>query len=138
MDKYSIPHPERESYHKHLRDVNRKIILPVVLVTVLVGVIAVLAGLAATGSSGTVSMWADISIIWLVIPMMMFAIAILALMIGLIYGLNRLLKISPYYTGMVQAYVLWFRAEMTIWADKLTRPVVSIRTWLDLLLKREG
>jgi hypothetical protein len=137
MDKYSIPHPERESYVKHRRDVNRQILLPIILVS-LVGIgLAIFSGFAAAGNNPGVSLWADISIIWLIIPMMVLALVIAALMIALVYGLNRLLKISPHYTGIAQAYAQWLNAEVTIWTNKIIHPLISIRTWLDLILKRE-
>ena len=138
MDKYSVPRPERESYVKHRRDVNRQILFPIILASLVAIGLAILSGIAATGSNPGVSLWADISIIWLIIPIMMLALVILVLMIALVYGLNRLLKISPHYTGMAQAYALWLNAEAKIWTDKIIQPVISIRTWLDLILKREG
>jgi uncharacterized BrkB/YihY/UPF0761 family membrane protein len=137
MDKYSVPHPERESYVKHRRDVTRQIILPVVLVT-LAGIgAALLAGFASAGNNPGVSMWADISIIWLIIPMMALALVILALMLALVYGLNHLLKISPHYTGLAQTYALWLNAQVTIWTDEIMQPLLSIKTWLDLIMKRK-
>lgn len=138
MDKYNVPRPERESYIKHQRDFQVKILLPIILATLVIVALAVLTGIAATGSSPEVSLWADISIIWLIIPAMVLALAILALLITLVYGLGRLLKISPHYTGLVQAYALWLQAEVSIWTDKIIQPVLSIRTWLDLIMKRGG
>jgi hypothetical protein len=138
MDKYSAPAPERESYAKHRREVNRQILLPIILVT-LVGVgFATLSGFAAAGNKPAVGLWADISLIWLIIPMMFLALLILILMIALIVGLRRLLEISPYYTGLVQAYALLINVRLTIWTDKIIQPVLTIRSWLDLILKREG
>lgn len=137
MHKFSVPRPERESYVKHRRDVNLQIILPVILVIVLAVVIAILAGFAAAGNNLGVNLWANISIIWLIIPMMALALVILALTLALVYGLNRLLKVSPHYTGLAQSYILWLNAEVSIWTDKIIRPVLSIKTWLDLILKRE-
>ena len=138
MNKYNVPRPERESYLKHQRDFQVKILLPMILATVVIVALAVLTGIAASGSSPVVSLWADISIIWLIIPAMVLALVILALLIALVYGLGRLIKIGPHYTGLVQAYALWLQAEVSIWTDKIIQPVLSIRTWLDLILKRGG
>ena len=137
MEKFPVPRPERESYVKHRRDVNRQILLPVILASLLGVVVAVLAGIAATKNSADVGLWADISIIWLIIPMLFLILVILALTIGMVYGLNRLLKISPYYTGMAQTYALWFSAQIKLWTDKLIDPVVYIKSWLDLFIKSE-
>jgi hypothetical protein len=137
MEKISVPRPERESYIKHRRDVTRQIILPMVLVTLVAVAVAALAGFGAAGSNPGVSLWADISLIWLIIPMMVLALVILALMFALVYGMHRLLKISPRYTGIAQAYALWLSAEASIWNDKIVQPFLTIRTWLDMFIKKE-
>jgi hypothetical protein len=137
MDKLPIPRPERESYVKHRRDVNRQILLPVILVAILGVGLAALSIYAATGNSPGVSLWADIAAIWIIIPMMLLMLVILALTAGLAYGLMRLLKIAPRYTGIAQEYVLWFNAQVSLWADKIVKPVLVIKSWLELFVKSE-
>jgi hypothetical protein len=137
MDKFSVPRPERESYIKHRRDINRQIVLPVILAT-FVGIgLAIFSGFAMVTKNNSVSLWADISIIWLIIPMMMLALVILVIMLALVYGMKRLLKVSPHYTGLAQTYALWLNTEVSIWTDKIMQPILSIKAWLDLILKRE-
>ena len=137
MDKLPIPKPERESYVKHRRDVTRQIILPVILVAFIGIGLAALSIFAATGSNPGVSLWADIASIWIIIPMMLLMLVILALTAGLAYGLTRLLKVSPRYTGLAQEYALWFNAQVSIWADKIVKPVLVIKSWLEVFVKNE-
>jgi Na+-driven multidrug efflux pump len=134
MDKLPVPQPERESYLKHRRDATRQIILPIVLVTILFAAIAVLTGVAATGGSPNVSLWADIATIWVVIPLMLMMVVVTALLAGIIYGLTRLLKVSPRYTGQAQVYVFWLSAKINLWLNKLTDPVLETKTWLSVLV----
>ena len=137
MDKFPVPRPERESYVKHRRDVTRQILLPVILAA-LIGVgLAALSIFAATGSNPGVSLWADIATIWIIIPMLLLMLVILSLTIALAYGLTRLLKISPRYTGIAQEYALWFNAQVSIWTDKIVKPVLVIKSWLELFVKSE-
>ena len=137
MDKLPALRPERESYVKHRRDVTRQILLPMILVT-FVGVgLAALSIFGATGSNPGVSLWADIAAIWIIIPMMLLMLVILALTIALAYGLTRLLKISPRYTGIAQEYALWFNAQVSLWADKIVKPVLFIKSWLNIFVKSE-
>jgi hypothetical protein len=137
MDKLPVPRPERESYVKHRRDVTRQILLPMILVTFVgIGLVA-LSIFAATGSNPGVSLWADIAAIWIIIPMMLLMLVILAATIALAYGLTRLLKVSPRYTGVAQEYALWFNAQVSIWADKIVKPVLVIKSWLELFVKSE-
>jgi hypothetical protein len=138
MDKIPVPRPERTSYVKHRNDVQRQIILPIVLVSLAGLGLAIFSGFAAARSNAGVSLWADISIIWLIIPVMVLALVIMVLMLALVYGLNRLLKVSPHYTGLAQSYAIWLNTQITIWADKIIHPVLFIKTWLDLILKHEG
>jgi hypothetical protein len=133
MHDLPIPRPERESYVKHRREFIRQILLPISLVTVIGLGVGGLAIYAATGASAGVSLWADIATIWIVIPQMVMMLVILALLVGLTYGLAKLLKITPHYTGIAQVYVQWFNAKVSIWADSLTEPVLQIKTWLTLL-----
>ncbi len=100
MEKTSIPRyvpygPERESTLKHRRDLNRQIILPIVLATLAAVGLAILSGLAATTNSSSVSLWADISLIWLIIPMMFMALVIMALAIALVHSPRLLFLDEP-------------------------------------------
>jgi sterol desaturase/sphingolipid hydroxylase (fatty acid hydroxylase superfamily) len=82
MDKFPELRPERESYVKHRRDVTRQILIPVILVTFVVMGLAALSIFAATGSHPGVSLWADIAAIWVIIPMMLLMLVILALTVA--------------------------------------------------------
>jgi len=137
MDKYSVPRPRRESFIKHQKDVNRQIYFPVIIASIVGVGMAVLSGYAAILNNPGVSMWADISLIWLIIPMMLGALIFLAASIALAYGLKKLLKISPYYTGRVQDFVFWLTTEIKIWTDKIISPVLTLKTWIDLISKHE-
>ena len=137
MDKFPVPRPERESYVKHRRDVTRQILLPMILVTFIGVGLAALSIFAATGSNPGVSLWADIAAIWIIIPMMLLMLVILVLTIALAYGLTRLLKISPRYTGIAQEYSLWFNTQVSLWADKIVKPVLVIKSWLGIFVKSE-
>jgi hypothetical protein len=137
MDKFPELRPERESFVKHRRDFNLNILFPVILAVFIVLGLAVLAIFGATGSSPAVSLWADIAAIWVIIPMMFLMLVIVALTGAIVYGMNRLLKVSPRYTGLAQEYVLWFAAEVRLWADRAVKPVLIIRSWSGIFQKKQ-
>jgi hypothetical protein len=137
MDKLPVPRPDRESYLKHQHEVTRHILLPVILVALVVVGLAALSIYAATGSHPGVSLWADIATIWVIIPMLLLMLVILGLTVALVYGLTRLLKVTPRYTGIAQDYALWFNAQVSLWADKIVKPVLVIKSWLELFVKSE-
>lgn len=137
MDKLPVPQPDRESYLKHRRDMTRQILVPIILVTVIgLGLVA-LSIYGIVGRSANVSLWADISLIWLIIPMMFLALVILGLVGGMVYGLAKLLGVTPRYTGLVQQYALWLNAEIVLWTDKIIQPVLSLKTWLGMFSREE-
>ena len=127
MNKLPVPQPARFSYAKHRRDVNRQIVLPVAFVTVMVGVLAALILFA-----GNVSKWSAIAIIWMAIPLMLLMPVVLAVAWGVVYLLGRLLKVSPRYTGIAQAYVLQLNVQIVLWADKIILPLIQLQAWLSL------
>jgi len=137
MSDFPVPHPERESISKHRRQVRQQIILPFVLAIVFIVALAVLVGIATFSWGGDVARWAQISTIWLVVPMMFFGLIILALFSGLVYGLMRLLKVTPHYTGIAQNYVLAFKYRIQYYADQLIEPVLTIKSWLSVFIKEE-
>jgi hypothetical protein len=139
MDKAPKAKPNREaflpthpSYRKHRRDVIRQILLPMILVT-LVGVgLAALSIYGAVFNHAGVSLWADISLIWLIIPMMFLALVILVLVSGMVYGLAKLLGAAPRYTGLAQHYALWLNTQIVLWTEKIIQPVLSLKAWLGI------
>ncbi len=136
--KTPLPPPTHASYLKHRKDVIWKIIFPLVAATLLVIVISVLIGIRAfSGGQNDVGLWAAISTIWIVIPLMVMALVIAGLLFGLVYGLARLLGVTPHYTGLAQHYILWFNAQLRIYADKLSDPVIGLKAWSAVLSRKK-
>ena len=109
--------PVHYSYLKHRKQVMQKIILPVVLsALVLVGIV-VWVSIATFSQGGDVGRWAAISTIWVIIPMLVGGLVVLAILGGLIYGMAKLLGALPYYTGIAQDYVIIARGYIIRAAD---------------------
>ena len=77
--------------------------------------------------------WAAISTIWIVIPVMLAGIILLALLIGLIYLMARALGALPYYTGLAQDYVYIARGYILRGVDMLVKPVIGLNSWIEKL-----
>lgn len=129
--KFAIPRPDRESMVKHRQQVMRQIYLPMIGISLLIIALMVLATYATFGWGGDVERWAAVSTIWLVIPNMLGALIFLALLFASIYGMRKLLLRTPRYTGIAQDYALWFLVEVKLWTDKLIRPVIALRAWIE-------
>lgn len=122
--------PAHYSYLKHRRQVMRQVVLPVVLSALaLVGMI-VWVSIATFEQGGDVGRWAAVSIIWVIIPTLLGGLVVLAILGGLIYGMARLLKALPYYTGIAQDYVVLARGYIVRGADMAVKPIVALNGWL--------
>jgi hypothetical protein len=134
MSDLPIPRPERESMLKHRRQFWQQIMIPFIIAIVLILALAVLVGIATFSWGGDVARWAQISTIWLVIPMMLLGLILLALFGGIVYGLAELLKITPRYTGIAQNYVIAFKFRIQYYADQIIEPVLTFKSWLGVFI----
>jgi uncharacterized membrane protein len=127
--KAKLPKPEHYSYFVHRRQRNTQIILPVVLgALAFIGMI-VLVSLATFNSDGDVGRWAAISTIWIILPMMIAGLILLAILIVLIILLARALGILPYYTGVAQDAVHRAGGYIMRAADLAVKPILVLNGW---------
>jgi hypothetical protein len=113
------------SYKNHRRQFWLQIFLPTILAVLLIIVVAVITSVSAFGQ-GDSPRWAAISTIWLVIPVMFFGLAVLALLLGLVYLLARTLNVLPPYSSQAQHYVNRGASEAKRFLDMAAEPVMSI------------
>ncbi len=125
--RFNSAYQESASYQRHKKQQFWQILTPVglgLLVTLVIVALVIRATLL-TDAGGPVSQWADLSLIWLLMPVMLFAIIATLILIGLIYLVARLLKIVPTYTFVVQHYTRLITTQVMHWADKLVTPIIS-------------
>jgi hypothetical protein len=117
----SDPRPlETPTVRAHQRQLAWQILVPFFTVTAVIIVVAVL---IATGASATRT-WADVSTIWLIAPILVFALLFVAVLGFLIYGLARLLQVTPRYTGKAQDFFVLISRWARIIADGAAKPFV--------------
>ena len=124
--KATIPQPVHESYLKHRKQVVWQVILPVVLTSLLIVALIMLINIATFNQGGDVERWAAISTIWIVIPIMVGMLIFLALMVGLVYLMKKLLGVTPTYTGMAQDYVYIGASYVRRALDAIVEPVLKL------------
>ncbi len=137
MQKLPFNKNQRESYKKHRREVRNRIILPMLFATVLTIGLFVLVGYAAFGNGADVARWSAVATILMSLPALVVLLIIFALVVLMIYGMNRLLKSMPKYTGMVQDYAYYLSGRVVQINKQITAPVIQIKAWLSLF-SREG
>jgi hypothetical protein len=121
-----IPKPVHMSYQKHRKDLVWKIILPVLLSAVLCIGLIVLINVVTFGSGGDVARWAAISTMWIAIPTMLGMLILLALLVGIIYLLAKLLNITPNYTAMAQDFFHLIQSYAKRGADAVAKPIITL------------
>lgn len=128
MDKNDI----RTSYQRHKRQQFWQILAPIGVGILLLIAAMTMMILAATGGdpTGQISGWADVSMIWLILPVLMIAIVIALLLFALIFLLARTLKILPMYTGLVQQYAGLIEEKVKYFAHRLVGPVIRVKSTL--------
>lgn len=132
--KAKLPLHEHYSYQKHRKQRVRQIILPMVIVVLLMLGMIVLISLATFNSGGDVGRWAAISTIWIVVPVMVAGLILLAILVGLIYLMARALGLLPHYTGLAQDYVYIARGYIIRAADMAVRPVLVLNGFLENII----
>ena len=119
-----LPKPVHESYQRHRRQLISQILLPMVIAALLFVAMIVLINVATFRSNGDVARWAAISTLWIVIPIMIGSLVFLAILVGLVYLMKRLLNITPVYTGLAQDFVHKLMIRIRLLADQLVKPVI--------------
>lgn len=122
----NLPKPVHESYLKHRKDTAWKIIFPVVLSSVLCLGLIVLINIATFRGGGDVQRWADISTMWMAIPVMVLLLVVFAVLGGIVYLLAKLLHIAPPYTAMAQEFFYKIEGYAKRGADAVAQPFIFI------------
>jgi ABC-type microcin C transport system permease subunit YejE len=124
--KANIPRPVHESYLKHRRDLRWKILAPVIAASVLCVLCSAMVYVATFGYGGDVTLWAEISEIYLAIPTIIFLVILFAVVGGLVFLMARLLSILPRYTFLAQDYSHKIKIYVRRGADYAARPVIFL------------
>ena len=122
MKKKTPPAKESESYRAYKRAAFWQILLPIGLILLIFVSVSVLVSLRP---AETLGQWASISAIWLIIPLLIFLLVNLLLLAGMVYGMAKLLDITPIYTHKLTGYIYLAGEKIAAFADGLADPVVK-------------
>jgi hypothetical protein len=112
------------SIRAHKRQLAWQIIVPFLVVLALILAVAVLITTRTGSASRT---WADISTIWLIVPMLALALLIFILLGFLIYGVAKLLQVTPRYTGKTRDFFSLLSGRTRSMADGTAKPIIWFR-----------
>ena len=123
MNKNSPPSKRTASYQAHKRDFIWQILAPIIVALILVIVASVA---VAMGSDASTSRWADISTIWIIIPLLVSAFIFLIILGAVIYGMAKLLDITPIYTQKITALIYLAEQKIKNVADASAKPIFFV------------
>ena len=138
MNETPQPEPNPKTQQAHRREVLLQITLPLVIGVVLVLLLAILTVVTATGG-GSVAQAADASLIFLIIPLMLFTLIFTIIFGALAYGIIKLNEVLPIYTRQAQDAFKLVRQQVQMGSDKAVEPILKIRSFFASLgaLKRK-
>jgi hypothetical protein len=114
--------PGSPSVHTHKHQLAWQILVPFLIV---VGLVIIVAVLVATEAGPSLNQtWSDISIIWLIAPTLIFSVFIIFLLGFLIYGIARLMQVTPHYTGRIQDFFALLSGRTRSFTDGIVKPFV--------------
>lgn len=127
--KFSTSHAETLRLHR--KQAGLQIFLPIILITlVALGVIVFLIVISLRpNGAATHIVWADISTIWLLLPLILLSIFPAALLVGLIFGFSKLIRGLPQYGALGQYYAQRMVDEVRKIADKAAQPAIQVGGW---------
>lgn len=127
-DAYSQP-PKRNptSHRAHGRQVLWQITTPMLLALAIVLALAFLASASSVEDAGR---WAQISVIFLIIPLVVAATLFLVVAAASAYGVFRLLKVLPQYAFQAQGLVNRMARGVRRVADISVEPFIRMRSFV--------
>ena len=112
------------TYRRHRREVFWQVTVPIAVGIIL---LAALAYLVTQTTSDQASVWADISAIWLIVPVMMISLLSLVLLFASIYLNVRLIRILPYYSLQVQKWFSLLAAQISRLDNRAVEPILRFQ-----------
>ena len=120
-----LPRPSTPQTPAHKRQVFWQILLPIILAAAVIVSIVVLAAVSTQGGGETVAVWSDVSLIFMLIPLTFGIFIFLALIVAIIYGIQRLTNILPVYARIVQLHAERLTLVFKQWANKAADPAIT-------------
>jgi hypothetical protein len=122
-----LPPEKHVSYQRHRREVRQQILLPILLTTLILGVLGALLIVTIFAWNGDAVRWAAVSTMWLIIPVLVVGVLLLAVLIGIIILLGRVARILPPYSSQAQQVFWMIEGGAKKISDGLAHPVVFLK-----------
>jgi hypothetical protein len=121
---------QNPSYRKHKKQRFWQIFFPIGLGIAMILTLVAWIILTAVGSSGAgeISTWADTSLIWLILPALLFAFIAAMFLFVLIYFVRWMTKVLPPYSAILQHHSRQIAKKTRTLSDKLVAPMITTQS----------
>jgi hypothetical protein len=121
----TTPVPERNLHTQaaHRREVLWQITIPFIFVTILLLAVAVFASLSGPAPA---SLFGDIALIWLILPLLVVLLVFTGILTGLVYLLVKANQALPGAAFKAQNLVIVVKDKLTTAADMAAKPVFKV------------
>jgi hypothetical protein len=110
---------------RHRREVWWQIYLPLILGALLFGLLVL--GISLSGVGDT-SIWADVSAIWVIVPIVIMALIPLVAFVAAIVGVTLLIIKAPPKTYQLQNMFAYLEAEVRRITDRIVEPFLKFHS----------
>ena len=127
--KFVLPERNPVTHAAHRREVFWQITFPLILALLILLGLAGFVIYAGFQGSANVSRWADVSLIWLLMPAVFVTLVVLIILTGVVYLVSKLLGVLPGYARLVQNFFYLAQVRIKSIADKAVEPVLKLRSF---------
>lgn len=127
--KFQLPKRNPLTHAAHRREVFWQITFPFLIALIIL--LGLVGGVIFAGVQGAaeVSRWADVSLIWLLPPLLIFLIVLLLLLVGVAFLVTKLLGLIPGYARLVQDFFVLIHLRVRSISDKLVEPILKLHSF---------
>ena len=123
-----LPPRNPTTHAKHRREVLWQITVPLLVVLILLLGLVGLVIWSGVQANPEVGRWADISLVWLIVPVIILSFIFLLLLSAITFGVIKLIQVLPPYARLAQDFFLRIQARVTGISDRLVRPIVQTKS----------
>jgi uncharacterized membrane protein len=125
-----------DSYQRHRRELWTQILLPVIAGALLFCIVPVAVWFVRTGGTGDVGQVSAVAAMWLMLPVMIGFVILLAVLVVAIYLAARLLMLLPTYSLRAQKFANTVAVETRRGAEMVRKPALAVRAAGNAALSR--
>jgi hypothetical protein len=122
-----LPPEKHVSYQRHRREVQKQILLPIVITSLVLAALAALLVVAIFLWDGDSARWAAVSTIWLILPVLLLGVLLLAVLVVIIFLLVRIQKVLPPYSSQAQQVFWMIEGGAKKIADGIVHPIPFLK-----------